>query len=156
ATPVCDPDDGGIKLPAGFCALVVAEGLGEARHIAVAQNGDVYVALRGQAEKGGVAALRDANGDGKLEVKEHFGEASLTGIEFRNGYLYVAGRNDIKRYKMEPGKLTPSGAAETIVSGLPGGLQHGDKDMAFDGKGGLYVNVGAPSNACQQKDRTPK
>ena len=33
--------------------------------------------------------------------------------------------------------------------------QHGDKGIAFDGKGGLYVNVGAPSNACQDPDRKP-
>ena len=28
AAPTCDPDNGGITLPAGFCALVVADGLG--------------------------------------------------------------------------------------------------------------------------------
>ena len=33
--------------------------------------------------------------------------------------------------------------------------QHGDKGIAFDGKGSLYVNVGAPSNACQDPDRRP-
>ena len=26
--PACDPDNGGITLPDGFCALVVADGLG--------------------------------------------------------------------------------------------------------------------------------
>ena len=46
AAPACDPDNGGITLPAGFCALVAADGLGPARHIAVAPNGDVYVALQ--------------------------------------------------------------------------------------------------------------
>ena len=72
AAPSCDPDNGGITLPAGFCALVVADGLGEARHLAVAPNGDVYVALmrgrggRGQAGPGGVVALRDGDGDGAL------------------------------------------------------------------------------------------
>ena len=34
--PACDPDNGGIKLPAGFCALVAADGLGTARHMVVA------------------------------------------------------------------------------------------------------------------------
>ena len=29
-------------MPAGFCALVVAEGLGTARHLTVAPNGDVF------------------------------------------------------------------------------------------------------------------
>jgi hypothetical protein len=42
AAPACDPDNGGIKLPAGFCALVAADGLGPARHLVAASNGDVY------------------------------------------------------------------------------------------------------------------
>src|SRR6185369_7314595 len=40
----CDPDNGGIKLPQGFCALVVANDVGVARHMAVAANGYLYVA----------------------------------------------------------------------------------------------------------------
>jgi glucose/arabinose dehydrogenase len=156
AAPACDSDNGGITLPAGFCAEVVADGLGAARHLVVAPNGDVYVALQGDGEMGGVEALRDTNGDGKFEVKEHFGTGSITGIGLRNGYLYVAGFNTVQRYKMTPGQLKPSGAAETIVMGLPGVRQHGDKGLTFDGQGSLYVNVGAPSNACQTKDRQAK
>ncbi len=110
AAPACDSDNGGITLPAGFCAEVVADGLGAARHLVVAPNGDVYVALQGDGEMGGVEALRDGNGDGKFEVKEHFGSGSLTGIGLRNGYLYVAGFNTVQRYKMTPGQLKPSGA----------------------------------------------
>ena len=160
--PACDPDNGGIKLPAGFCALVVADNLGPARHLAVAPNGDLYVALqtsggRGAPQTGGgVVALRDGNGDGRLEVKEQFGSGSVTGIGLRNGYLYVAKFNSVERYKMTPGQLKPaSDSPETIVTGLPGTFQHGDKGLTFDGRGSLYVNVGAPSNACQQPDRRP-
>jgi glucose/arabinose dehydrogenase len=153
AAPVCDSDNGGITLPQGFCALVAADNLGTARHLVVAPNGDVYVALQGTGEMGGVAALRDTNGDGKFEVREHFGEGSLTGIALRNGYLYVAGPNTVLRYKMTAGQLKPSGEPETVVTGLPGVRQHGDKGIAFDGMGSLYVNVGAPSNACQMRDR---
>ncbi len=156
AAPTCDPDNGGITLPAGFCALVVADNLGTARHLAVAPNGDVFVSLQGDGEKGGVVALRDTNSDGKFEVKEHFGQISLTGIALRNGYLYVAGFNTVQRYKMIPGQLKPPGPPEIVVAGLPGVRQHGDKGIAFDGKGSLYVNVGAPSNACQSPDRRPK
>jgi glucose/arabinose dehydrogenase len=156
AAPSCDSDNGGITLPAGFCAEVVADGLGAARHLVVAPNGDVYVALQGDGDMGGVEALRDANGDGKFEVKEHFGTGSITGIGLRNGYIYVAGFNTVQRYKMTPGQLKPSGAPETIVTGLPGVRQHGDKGLTFDGQGSLYVNVGAPSNACQTKDRQAK
>ena len=34
AGPACDPDNGGLKLPQGFCAAVVAENVGPARHLA--------------------------------------------------------------------------------------------------------------------------
>src|SRR5690349_25136134 len=89
-TPSCDADNGGIKLPAGFCALVAADDLGPARHLTVAANGDLYVAtLGGRAGQGAppLVALRDADGDGKFEVKERFGDSGATGIALRNGYL---------------------------------------------------------------------
>src|SRR5436309_288659 len=91
--PGCDSNNGGITLPAGFCAFIAADGLGQARHIAVAPNGDVYVGLM----DGGVAALRDTNGDGRFEMKEKFGSTSVTGIALRNGYLYIATLNTVER-----------------------------------------------------------
>ena len=159
----CDPGNGGLTLPSGFCALVVADGLGQARHMAVGPNGDLYVALmpsgagRGepQPRPGGVVALRDADGDGRFEVKEQFGTESTTGIGLRNGYLYVAHPTGVQRYRMTPGQLKPAGEPETIVAGFPSDRQHEDKGLAFDGRGSLYVNVGAPSNACQKPDRQP-
>ena len=139
--PACDPGNGGITLPAGFCALVAIDNLGTARHMAVAPNGDLYVALQGSGEKGGVVALRDTNGDGRFEVKEHFGAESVTGVALHNGYLYIATPTGVERYKMTAGKLSPSGDPETIVTGIPFERQHGDKGIAFDGKGSLYINV---------------
>jgi glucose/arabinose dehydrogenase len=156
AALTCDPDNGGLKLPQGFCALVVADNLGAARHLVVTPSGDVFVALQGTGDKGGVVALRDTKGDGRLDLKEHFGQGSLTGIALRNGYLYIAGFNTVQRYRMTLGQLKPTGEAEVVVSGLPGVRQRGDKGIAFDGKGSLYVNVGAPSNACQSPDRRRK
>src|SRR5579871_1565563 len=156
SSPACDADNGGLQLPAGFCAMVVADGIGTARHIAVAPNGDIYVSLQNSGAKGGVVALHYADGDGRFETKEKFGQDSITGIALHNGYLYLAKFHSVERYKMAPDALKPSGEPEVVVSGLPGVEQHGDKSIAFDGKGSLYVNVGAPSNACQAKDRRPK
>ncbi len=154
--PACDADNGGLKLLPGFCALVVADGIGPARHIAVAPNGDLYVSLQADGPKGGAVALRDANGDGRFEIKEKIGQDSTTGVALRNGYLYLAKFHSVERYRMTPGALTPAGPPEIVVSGLPGEEQHGDKGIAFDGQGSLYVNVGAPSNACQTRDRQAK
>lgn len=156
AAPACDADNGGITLPAGFCAFIAADGLGVARHMAVAANGELYVALQGDGQTGGVVALRDTNGDGRFEMKETLATASVTGIGIRNGYLYVAGLNVVERYKLTPGQLKPTGAAEVVVKDLPGTREHGDKGLTFDGKGSLYVNVGAPSNACQTRNRQAK
>jgi glucose/arabinose dehydrogenase len=148
--PACDPDNGSLKLPPGFCAFMAAENVGTARHIAAAPNGDIYVALQG---KGGVVALHDSKGNGRFDVRETIGQGSSTGVALHNGYLYIAQPTTVIRYKMTPGQLKPAGDPEVIVSGLTVGRAHADKGIAFDGKGSLYVNIGAPSNACQMPDR---
>jgi glucose/arabinose dehydrogenase len=153
--PVCDPGNGGITLPDGFCAAVFADDVGRARQLEVASNGDVYVAMSGGRGSGGVVALRDADGDGHAEVRQPFGEGNSTGIEVHNGALYVARVDAVVRHKMRAGQLTPEPQAEVVVSDLPQRRQHADKGMAFDGSGSLFVNIGAPSNSCQAEDRKP-
>jgi glucose/arabinose dehydrogenase len=154
--PECDPDNGGLKLPQGFCALVAADDVGAARHMLAMPNGDLYVATQGsQGHPAGVVALRDMNGDGKFEATERFGDKSTTGIAFRNGYIYIATISSVERFKVTAGELKP-GPAEVVVADLPITRPHQDKGIAFDGRGGLYVSIGAPSNACQPQDRRPK
>ena len=154
ALPSCDPGNGGITLPEGFCAMVVAENVGRGRHLAVAANGDLYLALRnGDDAKGGIVALRDSDGDGRADLRERFGDDGGTGIALHNGYLYFTeGESRIVRYRMTEGQLLPAGPREEIAT-LPVQRSHAGKGLAFDGRGGLYVNVGAPSNACQAEDR---
>jgi len=154
ALPACAPGNGGITLPSGFCAVVVAENLGTGRHLTVAANGDIYLALRNtQNAKGAIVALRDTDGDGRADVRERIGAEGGTGIALHNGHLYFA-ENDsrIVRYRMTPGQLKPTGPREEIAT-LPEQRSHAGKGFAFDGKGGIYVNIGAPSNACQSDDR---
>lgn len=150
-SPACDSGNGGITLPSGFCALVVADNLGAARHAVVAPNGDLFVAL----QDGGIAALHDSTGNGKFDVKQKFGTESVTGIGFHDGYLYFATPLTVERYKWSPGQLKPTGPAEIVVSGFPTEREHHDKGLTFDHHEHLYVNVGAPSNACQSRDRRP-
>src|SRR5258708_38770322 len=75
--PACDPDNAGLSLPPGFCALIVADTVGRARHLAVLPNGDVAVALDGTT--GGVLVLHDGNGDGRADVQRRFGPGGGTG-----------------------------------------------------------------------------
>ena len=152
--PQCVAGDGGLTLASGFCALVVADQTGPARHLAVAANGDIYVALRNAPNQpGGVLALRDTNGDGIADVREKFGESGGTGIALRNGYVYLSRDDAVVRFPIKTGQLVPIGPAETVVGGFPAQPVHPTKTMAFDDRGGLYVNVGLRANACTDPDQ---
>ncbi|MEJ2054286.1 MAG: hypothetical protein P8X42_10230, partial [Calditrichaceae bacterium] len=144
----------GITVPDGFKISVFAGETGRARHIAINDNGDVYVALRSKKNDGGIAALRDTDGDYKADIIEYFGEFQGTGIKIHNGYLYFGSDTSIVRYKLTPGKLLPEGQPELIAGGFPYQTQHSAKPFAFDNEGWVYVNVGAPSNACMEQMRT--
>lgn len=145
--------DSGIRLPEGFSATVFADRVGIARHVAVAENGDVYVALNSPENGKGIVALRDTDGDGRADQREYFGDVAGTGITLHNGYLYFGANTRIVRWQRQPGELIPGGEAEVIVAGFEDRGQHAAKAITIDDDGKLYVNVGAPSNACQVRDR---
>lgn len=141
-------------LPEGFNATVVADTLGAARHIAVNQNGDVYVKLESRNRGRGILRLQDKNSDGVADVITGFGNYIGTGIAIKNGYLYASSNDKVFRYKFindEVDTLHP----ELIVTDLVNKRQHASKSIALDNAGNIYVNIGAPSNACQEADRTP-
>ena len=110
----------------------------------------------GRNQKDGAVALRDTKGDGHFDVKEYFGSGSTTGIALHNGYLYLAHPTSVERYKMTPGNWFLRARPRRLSATSPLQREHEDKGIAFDGKGGLYINFGAPSNACQPRDRAPK
>lgn len=165
ARPACDPDNGGLTLPQGFCAQVVADNLGATRHLVVTAKGDIYTVL---AASGGplapaptgpqppaVLALRDENGDGKYEKVERFGEGLQgTGMALsKDNYLYVGSNTSVVRFKLDGTTLTPKGAPEVIVADIPRAGPHAAKSIALGEKGELFVHVGSPTNACQEPDR---
>lgn len=147
-------NDGGLMLPDGFRASVVADSLGYARHITVDDNGDIYVVLREPKNGNGIAALRDQDNDGVAEQIEYFSEFTDTGIRLHNGFLYVSTDTSVHRYEMSGNDLIPDSEPQTVISGFPDQNSHAAKSFTFDGSGNMYVNVGAPSNACQQQSRT--
>lgn len=152
----------GIVLPKGFYAEVVYEGSGPARHLAVRDNGDIYVTTQlppfstyDPKANRGILALRDRDKDGRVDTVEQFTDILGTGIRFHRGGLYVSDHVGIYRFKFKGKELVPSGPREAIVAGFTPESQHADKTFAFDQRGKMYVNVGGPSNACQETDRTP-
>src|SRR5256884_5590214 len=118
--PACDPGNAGLTLPDGFCAVVVDDQVGTARHLVVAPNGDLFVAIAGgRSGSGGVLALRDTTGDGKADVRQTFGGEGGTGIALGNGVLYTSTSSTVYRYAMRAGSLTPLGAPALLVKDLP-------------------------------------
>ncbi|HEV8613476.1 MAG TPA: hypothetical protein VGQ73_08185, partial [Gemmatimonadales bacterium] len=116
--PSCAPDNAGWTLPKGFCAVLVADSIAAPRHLAVAPNGDVFAA-RTRAP-GGVVVLRDTTGDGKADVIASFYEGPPgSGIALAADALYFAPTDRVLRFPWKPGALAPTGAADTIVKGLP-------------------------------------
>lgn len=159
-TAECDADNGGISLPQGFCGLVVAESVGPARHLEVAPNGDIFVALRntrssdGEVVTGGVVLLRDEDGDGRADRTFRFGENGGNEVLLRGGYLYFATDDAVLRYPFPEGATAPSGPPDTLVSNLPATQNHRAKSLALGQDGDLYLNIGSPSNACQEEPRS--
>ena len=153
----CAPDNAGLTLPEGFCALVVADDVPRARHLTVAPNGDVFVATgrsRSDSAAGGVVALRDSDGDGAADIRARFGSGAGDDVEFRGDFLYYSTHDAVVRYPWTHGSLEPSGPADTVVSDLPATRSHQAKSIAFGRADELYVNIGSPSNSCQAQDRT--
>ena len=147
----CDPDNGGLKLPAGFCAQVVLQDFVGVRHIAVAPNGDVFVARVGRNTRG-FYLLRDTTRDGRLEVIRQVDSTGGTGVLWTPQAVYFGANDRILRYPWSPGASEPSGPVELIVQGLPSG-GHEAKSLVMGRDGGLFVNLGSRTNSCQQQDR---
>lgn len=150
--PACEAGNASLILPTGFCATIVADNVGTARHIVVAANGDVYIAIN-STTGGGVLALRDTTRDGRADLRQTFGASGANGIAIYQGRLYVAYASQIVRYALTTGGLVPTGTPEVVVSGLPTGGDHQLKNLAFDGRGAMYVNFGSASNSCQVSNR---
>jgi glucose/arabinose dehydrogenase len=153
----CDSDNGGLVLPEGLCATVVASDLGPVRQLDVAPNGDLYAALSGKPgdNTGGVLAFRDKDGDGKPDERASFGPGGGNDVKVHNGYVYFALNDRVVRYRLGDGKLEPTGKEETVVTGLPRDGGHQAKSLAFGSGDAMYVNIGSKTNSCQKTDRLP-
>lgn len=147
----CAPDDGGITLPGGFCAMIVADDLAGPRQMAVTAFGDLFVATA----RGGIVSLRDRTSDGKADVTGHIDASPGTGLAYRNGFLYFAEDERVMRYPLLNGDLLAFYEPQILVGGLPTSGAHATKSLALDTVGNLYVSIGSASDACQIESDTP-
>ena len=110
---------------------------------------------------GFLIALQDTKGDGRADKIVRFGptkadgNAGGTGVALYNGYLYAETNDRIVRYQLPSSGIEPTGAPETVVSGLPLTGDHPMHPIAIDPQGNLYVDLGSATNSCQSQNRMP-
>lgn len=162
--------------PPGFEVAAFAEGLDNPRWLYVLPNGDVLVAeatteklagdvptevlegLRGSGSLGKsanrITLLRDADRDGKAEVREVF----LSGLNHPFGMLllgrgfYVANTDAVMRFEYGDGVTRPSSPGRKVLDLPAGGYNNHWTRNIIANPGGtkLYVSVGSQTNVDEE------
>jgi len=138
-----------IDLPPGFEIAVYAEGVENARQLALGDRGTVFA---GSRKAGKVHAVVDRDGDHAAD-EVFLIDAGLdmpSGLEFRDGSLYVAALDRILRYDRIEDRLGQPPEPVVVTDDLPDKTHHGWKYLRFGPDGLLYVPVGAPCNVCDE------
>jgi glucose/arabinose dehydrogenase len=133
-----------LKVPPGFKVEVWADGIPEARSLALGDKGTVFVSNR--LAKNVYAVVERG---GKREVKTILkGLNSPNGITFSKGTLYVAERDRITRYDGIEDRLDNPPEAKLVIGGLDPTSQPGHfwKYLSLGPDGKLYFNIGSPQN----------
>jgi glucose/arabinose dehydrogenase len=133
-----------LRVPEGFKIEVWAEGVPEARSLALGDKGTVFVSNRNLSN---VYAIVDK--DGKREVITLLkGQKAPNGIAFDKGTLYVAERNRITRYDDIESRLDNPGEGKVVIDNLDPTNQAGHfwKYLVMGPDGKLYFNIGSPQN----------
>ena len=150
-------DNAGLKLPAGFCAMIFSDTLRGARHMWIAPNGDVYVASQGGGRgtgNGGVWLLRDENRDGVADSRVRLASGfNSSEVRMFDGYIYAENMTGVVRFPYKAGSTEPAAKLDTIVEGLQRNGDHTTKTFVIARDGSMYLDIGSPSNACQEKNR---
>src|SRR6202030_1335101 len=138
------------KAPDGFAVSIFANGVPHARWMAVAPDGDVFLA---ESDAGKIAVLRpSADGTHAARIVT-FAEAyhQPHGLAFANGALYVADVKSIWRLPYADGQLTSTGRRRHVANTTPAaGVGHFTRDIAFDSKGNLFLTIGSRNNVDEE------
>jgi glucose/arabinose dehydrogenase len=150
----------GLRLPPGFHATVVADGLGPIRHLAVRSNGTIYVSTpQNQAGHGGGIIALHLDATHHADQTEHFGSVDGgTGIHFYRDRLYASTPSGVYRFAFRGNELIPSSAPDLVVDGMPTshpGFNRVNRPIAFDSKGNLFVALDASANLCTEQTLPP-
>jgi glucose/arabinose dehydrogenase len=165
------------QAPAGFEVSLFAGGLDNPRWLHVLPNGDVLVAESRTEKVGGeippplleglkragllgksanrISLLRDADRDGRAEVRETFA-ANLNlpfGMWLHGEHLYVANTDAVVRYRYRAGDRAVTGQGERILDLPAGGYNnHWTRNIVARPDGSkIYVSVGSQTNVDEEK-----
>jgi glucose/arabinose dehydrogenase len=139
-----------IKLPDGFSISVYAEGVENARQMALGESGTVFA---GSRRAGKLWAISDTDNDQRAD-KVRLIDSDLTmpsGLEFRDGALYVGAVDRILRYDDIESKLDQPPAPVVVSDAFPDERHHGWKYLRFGPDGKLYIPIGVPCNMCDEE-----
>ena len=147
-----------INLPRGFTAAVFYTGnLESPRFMAFNSDGDLCLADMGSS---GVVALPDADSDGVADTAYTIavGTDQAHSIAFHGGSMFAASPNHVWRYD-SPSKYGEYAKQELFIdsigSAAEGAPNHTTRTLLFDDASqSLFVSVGAPCNACHERDTT--
>jgi Raf kinase inhibitor-like YbhB/YbcL family protein len=136
-----------LKVAPGYRVSVFASGLANARFLALAPNGDVYVNRNSQAD---VIRLRDADRDGVADgppvvVARHPG---LLGMTVHEGKLYLGTARELFVAELRADGTV--GPETRIIKDLPDAGQHYTRHMSFGPDGMLYLGIGSTCNTCTE------
>lgn len=154
ASRVSRPANATLRVPPGFRTNLFAENLSHARWLEVAANGDVFLA---EPRAGRVTLLRDADGDGRAEMRATFidGLDDPHGMAIANGFFHVADANGVWRVSYTPGDVKPRARPVRITPprafGEVGG--HWTRNLAFSRDGRrFYVAIGSEGNIDEEPE----
>lgn len=139
-----------LKLPPGFKISMFAEGVANARGMALGAKGTVFV---GSMSARKVYALVDKNGRGVAdEIKVMATNvANPAGVAFRNGSLYYSSITRIFRLDDIEDHLDAPPPPVVVYDKLPNNGGHNWRYLAFGPDGLLYIGLGSPCNICEKE-----
>ena len=142
---IARPAGAQLQVPKGFAVSVFALGLKDARFLAAAPNGDVFVS---QPDEGRISIIHD----GKASTFASGGFNRPHGLAVHNGALYVGDLIAVWKLGYKDGALHESGVRTRLTKDGFGPLGgHFTRDIAFDRDGALYVAIGSMGNLDEEK-----